>query len=318
MTINEEMPYEKLTTVVDGVPMAYVDTAPGDRTSPPVVFLHGNPTSSYLWRNVIPHVAPLARCIAPDLIGFGDSGKLPGSGRGSYRFVENQHYMDELFSRLELDALGVVFVLHDWGSGLGFDWARRHPTAVRGIAYLEANVAPRSWSQLGEQGREIFRALRTEEGERMALEDNFFIERGIPGGVVRSLSKAEMAEYRRPFQTPGEDRRPTLTWPREIPFDGEPADVHGIVAAYAAWLPTTAFPKLLIDVSDGDTLTGDLLEFARTWPNQTEVRVQGRHFAQEDSPDEIGQAIASWLANDPNGRKGKVRRDPTGQTFSGG
>lgn len=194
--------------------MAYVDIGVGD----PIMFLHGNPTSSYLWRNVIPHVEHLGRCIAPDLIGFGDSDKLSDSGPGSYRFVENRIYLDGLLNQLDLgDA--VTFVLHDWGSGLGFDWARRHPERVAAIAYLEANVAPRSWTQLSPESRRIFEALRTPDGERMALEENFFIERGLPGGVIRRLSDVEMAEYRRPFLEPGESRRPTLTWPREIPFD---------------------------------------------------------------------------------------------------
>lgn len=293
MPISADMPYKKHFIEIDGLSMAYIDTAPED-ASTPVVFLHGNPTSSYLWRNVIPHVEDLSRCIAPDLIGFGDSAKLPDSAPESYGLVENQHYIDELFSQLGLED-GVILVLHDWGSGLGFDWARRHPEAVRGIAYMEANVAPRSWSQLSEGGRDIFERLRTSEGEQLALEENFFIERGLPGGVIRSLSEDEMAEYRRPFLEPGEGRRPTLTWPREIPFDGEPIEVHDIVSAYSTWLSQSDVPKLLINVTEGDTLSGELLEFARTWHNQREVTVNGGHFAQEDSPDDIGRAIASWV-----------------------
>ncbi|MEM8745888.1 MAG: haloalkane dehalogenase [Actinomycetota bacterium] len=285
-------PRQKVRVEVEGLTMATVDRGAGD----PIVFLHGNPTSSFLWRHVIPHVEHLGRCIAPDLIGFGDSDKLPESGPGSYRFVENRRYLDALLDRLGVHE-HVTLVLHDWGSGLGFDWARRHPDAVAGIAYLEANVAPRSWTQLTAEGREFFESLRSEAGERMALVDNVFIERGLAGGVIRDLSDHEMAEYRRPFLEPGESRRPTLTWPREIPFDGEPADVHDIVDAYSSWLATSPIPKLLIDVSDGDTLTGDLLAFARTWPNQTEVSVTGRHFAQEDSPDEIGAALAAWIPN---------------------
>ncbi len=284
------MPYAKRRIDLGDLSMATVDHGTGD----PIVFLHGNPTSSFLWRNVIPHVEHLGRCIAPDLIGFGDSDKLPDAGPGSYRFAENRTYLDRLLAALDV-ATNVTLVLHDWGSGLGFDWARRHPDAVAAIAYLEANVAPRSWSQLTPEGRAFFERLRTDDGERMALVDNVFIETGLPGGVIRDLTEAEMAEYRRPFLQPGEGRRPTLTWPREIPFDGEPSDVHDIVAEYAQWLATTDVPKLLINVSDGDTLRGDLLRFARTFPNQTEVAVTGRHFAQEDSPHEIGQAIAEWL-----------------------
>ncbi|MEM9204159.1 MAG: haloalkane dehalogenase [Actinomycetota bacterium] len=290
MPIESTSRYGKRRVPVLDLEMATVDHGDGDA----IVFLHGNPTSSFLWRNVIPHVEHLGRCVAPDLIGFGDSHKLPASGPGSYRFVENRRYLDVLFDQLDLGDR-ITFVVHDWGSGLGFDWAMRHADRVAGLAYLEANVAPRSWSQLSDDGRAFFERLRTDEGEQMALVDNVFLTVGLPGGVIRELTDAEHAEYRRPFLEPGEGRRPTLTWPREIPFDGEPADVHAIVAAYSTWLAETPIPKLLIDVSDGDTLTGELLEFARTFRNQTEVRVVGRHFAPEDSPDEIGVALAQWI-----------------------
>ena len=290
MPIESTSRYAKRRLPVLDVHMATVDHGQGDA----IVFLHGNPTSSFLWRNVIPHVEPLGRCVAPDLIGFGDSDKLPWSGPGSYGLAENQRYVDALFGALDLGDR-VVLVLHDWGSGLGFDWARRHEDRVAGIAYLEANVAPRSWSQLSDDGRRFFERIRSPEGERMALLDNVFLTAGLPGGVIRELREEELAVYRRPFVLAGEDRRPTLTWPREIPFDGEPADVHDVVAAYSAWLAETPIPKLLIDVTEGDTLTGELLDIARTFPNQTEVQVVGRHFAQEDSPDEIGAALAAWI-----------------------
>ncbi len=291
MSSAAEWRAEKQFARIDDVDMAYVERGEGR----PIVFLHGNPTSSFLWRNVVPHVEHLGRCLVPDLIGFGDSGKLPNSGPGSYRLVENQQYLDRLLAHLGATD-DVVLVLHDWGSGLGFDWARRNASAVAGIAYLEANVAPRSWSQLSEEGRAFFRRLRTDEGEQMALVDNVFLTHGLPGGVIRTLDDDELAEYRRPFLEPGEGRRPTLTWPREIPFDGEPADVHDIVAEYSAWLASSSTPKLLIDVTDGDTLSGELLEIARRFPNQREVQVVGRHFAQEDAPDEIGQALAHWIS----------------------
>ena len=284
------MRYEKRRIDVGGLTMAAVEIGTGD----PIVFLHGNPTSSFLWRNVIPHVEHLGRCIAPDLIGFGDSDKLPDAGPGSYRFVENRVYLDRLLEALDVTDR-VTLVLHDWGSGLGFDWARRHPDAVTGIAYLEANVAPRSWRQLTPEGRSFFERLRSEDGEHLALVENVFIEHGLQGGTLRPLTEAEMAEYRRPFAVPGEGRRPTLTWPREIPFDGEPADVHQIVGDYSAWLSESPVPKLLVDVSDGDTLRGELLDLARTFPNQTEVSVRGGHFAPEDSPHEIGAALAAWI-----------------------
>ncbi len=292
MTKNR-MPYPKRRVDVgNGMSMATVDHGTGDS----IVFLHGNPTSSFLWRNVIPHVEHLGRCVAPDLIGFGDSDKLPHSGPGSYRFVENRTYLDALFDALELGS-NIILVLHDWGSGLGFDWAMRNEERVAGIAYLEANIAPRSWSQLTPEGRSFFERLRTREGEQMALIDNVFLEAGLPGGVIRTLTDAELAEYRRPFLEAGEARRPTLAWPNEIPFDGEPADMHEIVSTYSAWLRQTTIPKLFIDVTEGDTLNGKLRELARTFLNQTEVQVEGRHFAQEDSPDEIGQAIAEWITD---------------------
>lgn len=288
--ISPVNPYPKHRHRVLGLDLATVDVGVGD----PIVFLHGNPTSSFLWRNIIPHVEHLGRCVAPDLVGFGDSDKLPHSGDRSYAFVETRRYLDAMLDQLEVGDR-VILVLHDWGSGLGFDWARRNADRVAGIAYLESIVAPRSWAQLTPEGRSFFERIRSVEGEQMALDENVFLEHGLPGGVIRTLDPAELAEYRRPFVEAGEARRPTLTWPREIPFDGEPADVHDIVADYSAWLRTTTIPKLLIDVSDGDTLTGQPLELARTFPNQTETQVRGRHFAPEDSPHEIGAALASWI-----------------------
>jgi haloalkane dehalogenase len=287
--ISATFPYEKQTRPILGQTMAYVDVGAGD----PIVFLHGNPTSSYLWRNVIPHLQALGRCLAPDLIGMGDSAKLPNSGPGSYTFTEHRRYLDAL-----LDALGVnervTLVLHDWGSALGFDWANRH-RAVKGIAYMEAIVRPRSWSDWPEPAQRTFQMLRSEAGERMILEENIFVETQLPRMVLRSLTDAEMAEYRRPFAEPGEGRRPTLTWPRQIPIEGQPADVTAIVQAYSEWLAHSAVPKLFINGEPGAALTAALREFCRTWPAQTEVTVRGLHFLQEDSPDEIGQAIATWL-----------------------
>ncbi len=280
---------EKKRLDVFGRIMACVETGEGD----PIVFLHGNPTSSYLWRGVIPHLAPLGRCIAPDLIGMGDSDKLESSGPGSYRFVDHRRYLDAL-----LEALGVAervtLVMHDWGSALGFDWANRHRDAVKGLAYMEAIVQPLTWAQWPEASRRVFQGFRSDNGESMILEKNVFVERVLPGSIKRDLSEEEMAEYRRPFSEPGEDRRPTLTWPREIPIEGEPADVTEIVGSYAAWLRESPVPKLLINAEPGAILVGEQREFCRTWPNQTEITVPGIHFIQEDSPDEIGQAIAEW------------------------
>src|SRR6266700_1966934 len=274
---------------VDGVRMAYVEAGEGD----PIVFLHGNPTSSYLWRRVIPHVRQLGRCLAPDLVGMGDSDPLPGSGPGSYRFVDHRRHLDGL-----LEAVGatdrVTLVVHDWGSALGFDWANRHRDRVLGIAYMEAIVRPLTWAEWPEAARRVFQGLRSEAGDSMVLERNLFVEAVLPGSVLRSLSEEEMAEYRRPFLEPGERRRPTLTWPREIPIDGEPPDVDAIVRSYAEWLSGSPVPKLFVNAEPGAILTGGPREFCRAWPNQEEVTVRGSHFVQEDSPDEIGTAVAGW------------------------
>jgi len=282
--------YAKQTARIKGRSMAYVDVGEGA----PIVFLHGNPTSSYLWRNVIPHLEGQGRCIAPDLIGMGDSDKLEPSGPDRYRFVEHREYLDGLLEGLGV-ASDVTFVIHDWGSALGFDWARRHPDAVRGIAYMEAIVTPMTWEQWPEIARSIFQGLRSPAGEDMVLEKNVFVENVLPASVLRGLTDAEMAVYRRPFAEPGEGRRPTLTWPREIPLDGEPADVVEIVAAYGAWLATCDVPKLFVNAEPGAILVGEPRELCRSWPNQTEVTVAGNHFLQEDSPDEIGRAVSQWL-----------------------
>jgi haloalkane dehalogenase len=274
---------------VDNRSMAYVEAGNGD----PILFLHGNPTSSYLWRNVMPHLAGLGRCIAPDLIGMGDSEKLPDSGPDSYRLVEHRHYLDGLLETLGVTER-VTLVVHDWGSALGFDWANRHRDAVKGIAYMEAIVRPLTWAEWPEPIRRLFQGFRSEAGEEMVLDKNVFVERVLPGSVLRGLTDEEMAVYRRPYLQPGESRRPTLTWPRQIPLDGEPADVVGIVQAYADWLSQSDLPKLFINAEPGAILVGAQRAFCRNWPNQIEVTVSGSHFIQEDSPDDIGRALADW------------------------
>lgn len=268
--------------------MAYVDTGTGD----PVVFLHGNPTSSYLWRNVIPHVEGVARCLAPDLIGMGESGKASG---GSYRFRDHARYLGAWFEALGLTR-DLTLVVHNWGSALGFDWAERHRASVHGLVYMEAIVQALTWEQWPERARQVFQALRSPAGEEMVLQKNVFVERILPASVLRGLTEAEMAVYRRPYREPGESRRPTLTWPREIPIDGEPADVVATVARYARWLSESSIPKLFINAEPGVILTGAQREFCRTWPNQDEITVEGSHFIQEDSPDVIGRAIAAFLS----------------------
>jgi haloalkane dehalogenase len=290
---STEIPEKQYADVL-GRRMAYLERGSGDA----IVFLHGNPTSSYLWRNIIPHVEHLGRCIAPDLIGMGDSDKLPDSGPGRYRFVEHRGYLDALLEQLDLGDR-VTLVIHDWGSALGFDWASRNRDRVRGIAYMEAIVRPMTWDEWPEPVKPIFAGFRSEAGEEMVLEKNIFVERVLPGSILRELSHAEMAEYRRPFSRDGEDRRPTLTWPREIPLDGEPADVTGIAQAYADWMAANELPKLFINADPGAILTGPMREFCRAWKNQTEVTVPGSHFIQEDAPDAIGEAIAAWYRQLP-------------------
>ncbi|WP_213807582.1 haloalkane dehalogenase [Granulicella sp. dw_53] len=285
--------YQKQRRKVLGHEMAYVEVGQGD----PIVLLHGNPTSSYLWRNVLPYLEPLGRCIAPDLIGMGDSDKLPDSGPNSYRFVEHRRYLDALLEALNVRER-VTLVVHDWGSALGFDWANRHRDAVKGIAFMEAIVAPQGrdhWDHM--KMRSALEAIRSEAGEEMVLQNNYFIEEILPNAILRKLSDEEMAEYRRPFAEPGEGRRPTLTWPRQIPIAGEPADVHAIATEYADWLGKSNVPKLFLKVEPGAILTNDtLVNLVRSWPALTEKTVAGIHFVQEDSPDEIGRTVANWMS----------------------
>ncbi len=270
--------------------MSYIEAGTGD----PIVFLHGNPTSSYLWRNVMPHLEGQGRLIAPDLIGMGDSDKLEDSGPGRYRFVEHRTYLDGLLAATGVTS-NVTFVVHDWGSALGFDWAARHRDAVKGIAYMEAIVQPVTWDDWPPPVRQAFQAFRSPAGEKMVLEQNVFVEQILPGAVLRDLSDEEMAVYRRPYREPGESRRPTLTWPREIPLEGEPADVVEIVRGYGEWLGDSDLPKLFVNAEPGAILRGSQRDFCRGWPNQEEVTVEGSHFIQEDSPDDIGRAVSAWL-----------------------
>jgi haloalkane dehalogenase len=267
--------------------MCYVDVGHGD----PTVFLHGNPTSSYLWRNVIPFVSGISRCLAPDLIGMGGSSRVPLPGP---RFAEHAAYLDAWFDELNLDR--VVLVVHDWGSALGFDWASRHPERVAGIAYMEAIVQPRRWDDFPDGRDAMFRALRSDQGERMVLDDNFFIETILPRSVVRPLGDAEMEAYRAPFHS-RESRGPMLMFPRELPIEGEPADVVKIVEEYGRWMASNDIPKLFISAEPGALLVGHAREFCRTWRNQEEVTVKGIHYVQEDSPAEIGRALASFITS---------------------
>jgi haloalkane dehalogenase len=282
-------PASKRRIEIDGLSMAYHDIGAGD----PIVFLHGNPTSSYLWRNLIPYAQEFGRCIAPDLIGMGDSDKLPNSNADSYTFAENRRYLDKFFDALELKE-SVTLVVHDWGSSLGFDWASRNPDAVKGIVHMEALIAPISWDDMPAVAQPRFRAVRSEQGEELVLQQNIFIEQSLVKGTLRQFSDVELAEYRRPFLQPGEGRRSMLTWPRQLPIGGEPADVVEVFENYGAWLAISSIPKLYIRAEPG-THSEKLIAQVRAWPNQQEVAVRGIHYPQEDTPDEIGAAMATWL-----------------------
>ena len=288
--ISADPRYERKLITIKGRQMAYVDEGQGDA----IVFQHGNPTSSYLWRNIMPHCEGLGRLIACDLIGMGESEKLDNSGPDRYTYAEQRDYLFALWDQIGVGD-NVIFVIHDWGSALGFDWSNQNRDRVRGLAYMEAVVKTLNWSDFPDLGRKVFQGFRSEAGESMILDKNMFVERVLPGAVIRDMTEAEMNEYRKPYLTEGEDRRPTLTWPRQIPIEGEPENVCRIVDDYGAWLAQSDVPKLFINAAPGSILTGEQREFCRTWPNQAEVTVNGIHFVQEDSPDEIGHAVAEFV-----------------------
>ena len=288
--ISAEDPHKRARQAVKGLEMSYAEAGEG----PPIWLLHGNPTYSYIWRNIIPHLTSVGHCIAPDLIGMGASDKLPSSGPDRYRYAEHRDYLFGLFDALA-PADKVVLVVHDWGGALGFDWARNNPDRVRGIALMEPLLAPYTWETFPPPAVEAFKAMRSPQGEEMCLEQNFFIEQVIPMAVMRELGGEEMAAYRKPYLEPGEGRRATLTWPREIPIEGEPADVAAVCEANCAWLESSDVPKLFFSADPGMMVTGAVAERCRAFPNVTEVGVKGLHYVQEDSPDEIGQALAAWI-----------------------
>ena len=286
-----EQPLRKKNVDVLGSKMAYHERGEGS----PVLFLHGNPTSSYLWRDVIPELEGRGRLIAPDLIGMGDSDKLPDPGPDTYRFTTHRKYLWAFIDAVIGPAESIVLVVHDWGSALGFDWANHHRDRVRGIAYMEAIVRPfTSWEEWSKAATPIFQGFRSDKGEEMILDRNMFIERVLPGSILRKLTDAEMAEYRKPFLK-REDRWPPLTWPRQIPIAGEPADVTRIVAEYSEWMANNDIPKLFVEALPGAILTGAVSEFCRGWKNQWETGVAGSHFVQEDSGPAIGRDLAAWM-----------------------
>jgi len=287
---NETMPYEKKFIDVDSKKIAYVDEGHGD----PIILIHGNPTSSFLWRNIVPELLNSGRVIVPDLIGQGDSEKLPVSdGADRYSLEVAYKYVDGLLQNIGADN-NVTLVIHDWGSGIGFLWAMRNPDAVKGVAYMEAIVKPMSWDDWPEGGVGIFKGFRSEKGEDLILNRNMFIEGVLPSSVIRELTEKEMNAYRAPH-IKEEDRQPLLNWPRQIPLEGEPENIVSLVNDYGAFMSSSNIPKLFINAEPGSILLGKQREFCRSWPNQKEVTVKGIHFIQEDSPVEIGQAVAEWL-----------------------
>ncbi|GAA3083408.1 haloalkane dehalogenase [Pseudonocardia yunnanensis] len=292
--MTENWKQRKSYAEVLGRRIALIDEGDGA----PIVFLHGNPTSSYLWRSVLPALQGKGRLIAPDLIGMGDSEKLGPEDPSRYTFAQHSAFLDALLEKLGVTK-NVTLVLHDWGGALGFHWARRHPSAVRGIAYMEAIAATyKSWAEWPAVAREAFQAFRSEQGEELVLQNNAFVEGVLFGmGTLRELTEEEKAEYRRPYLQPGDDRQVTLSWPRQLPIVGEPADVVGIVEEFGRWLTTTrGVPKLFVNAEPGAILgEGIQRDFCRTWPDQTEITVPGVHYIQEDSGNEIGKAIADWL-----------------------
>jgi haloalkane dehalogenase len=288
--MTEQKLTKKTVDVLDAR-MAYHERGEGAA----VLFLHGNPTSSYLWRDVLPPLEGHGRLIVPDLIGMGDSAKLPNPGPDAYRFATHRKYLWAFIDAVIGPTQSIVLVVHDWGSALGFDWANHHRDRVRGIAYMEGIPRPiAGWEEWSEAATPIFQGFRSEKGEEMILDRNMFIERVLPGSILRKLTEAEMTEYRRPFLR-REDRWPTLTWPRQIPIAGEPTDVVQIAADYSRWMAENDFPKLFVNAEPGAILIGAVRDFCRTWKNQPEVTVPGSHFIQEDSGPAIGQAITAWM-----------------------
>ena len=291
MSFNTKPYAEKKKITINNKTMSYIDEGEGDA----IIFQHGNPTSSYLWRNVMPHLEGQGRLIACDLIGMGDSEKLTNSDTNSYSYFEHRAFLFALLEELNIGKK-VVFVVHDWGSALGFDWSFQNQERVQGIAYMEGIVKPVTWDEWPENAVKVFQGFRSEAGESMVLDKNIFVERVLPSSIIREMTEEEMNEYRRPFLNPGEDRRPTLSWPRQIPIQGEPKEVVEVVENYSNWLSSSDVPKLFINADPGSILTGTQRDFCRSWANQEEVTVRGTHFLQEDSPDEIGKAISSFVS----------------------
>jgi len=270
--------------------IAYVDEGKGDI----LLFLHGNPTSSYLWRNIIKNLKSKYRCIAPDLIGMGDSDKLDNVNVDSYTFKEHKFWLNTFLSNI-LSKEKVILVIHDWGSALGFDYSRENPEKVKGIVYMEAIVCPLTWDDWPENAKNVFKLMRDKAGEELVLKKNIFVERILPSSIIRELSLEEMEEYRKPFLNEGNDRQPTLSWPRQIPLDNHPKEVNDLVEKYSKFMIKSNINKLFINAEPGSILIGRQRDFCRKWTNQKEVTVKGKHFIQEDSSQEISNEIKNWI-----------------------
>ncbi|HCU88960.1 MAG TPA: haloalkane dehalogenase [Gammaproteobacteria bacterium] len=286
-SISAEDNYVRQRVITRDAEMAYVDTGSGR----PCVFIHGNPTSSYIWRNIIPHIESKSRCIAPDLIGMGDSSRSP---RNCYRLFEQAAFLDAFFDALNLD--DVCLVLQDWGVVLGVDWARRHPDRVRGIVHMEGIMRTMTWPEWASETRDFVRALKSDAGEKLILEENQIVEGFLVLGIAREISEVEMERYRAPYRDSQESRQPTLDLSREIPLEGIPPDSCAMIDANAQWLRgTTVLPKLFINGNPGLNITGSVRDYVRTFPNQQEITVDGIHFLQEDSPHAIGAAVKTFV-----------------------
>ena len=287
--MNKEKKYKEIL----GKKMAYFDDGVGD----PIVFLHGNPASSFLWRNITPYVEGMGRIIVPDLIGMGDSEKLEGENNSDYKYHGQYKFLSSLLDELDLGE-NINLVIHDWGSAMGFQYARENSDRIKSICFMEAIVMPLiTWEQWPENVRNIFQLMRSEAGEEIVLEKNIFVERILLNDSAEGFTDEEKAEYIRPFKNAGEDRRPTLTWPRQIPIEGEPIEVVEEVGKNAEFHKNSDIPKLFINAEPGSILTGDQREFVRTWANTKEITVKGYHFIQEHSPNDIGKAIKDFLSS---------------------
>jgi len=275
---------------IEGYDFAYFDIGQGN----PVIFLHGNPTSSYLWRNIIPTIAHSYRCIVPDLIGMGDSDKIKDATIEDYSFLNHYKFLKIFLEKMNFNQK-VFLVLHDWGSALGFNWAMENEEKIKGICYMESIVKPYSWNEFPSNSIPIFKKLRGKDGEKMILEDNLFIERILLKSIIRDLTEEEINSYRRPFSKNKIDRLPMLAWPRQLPIEGEPKEVFDIVSSYSNWFSKSLVNKLFINSKPGALMTRKIQDFCRNFKNQEEVIVKGIHFLQEDSSLEIAKHIKNWL-----------------------